>query len=73
MYSRIIDTMTLVHVQPHPNVLKAATITKTDDEMKGSLGIGIDAEISQKAVSEKTRVSENRYTYLTTTFFKRSF
>ena len=53
MYSRIIDTMTLVHVQLHPNVLKAATITKTDGEMKGVFGHSIDAEISQKAPSEK--------------------
>lgn len=39
MYSLIIDTMTLVHVQLHSNVLKAAAITKTDGEMKGSLGM----------------------------------
>ena len=35
----IIDRMTLVHVQPRPQVLKAATATKTDCELEGSWGI----------------------------------
>ena len=54
MYSPIIDRMTLVHIQPYPKVLKAATITKTDGEMEESLGIySIDDEISQKTSLEK--------------------
>ena len=32
----IIDWVTLVHIQPHPLVLKAATATKTDCKLEGS-------------------------------------
>ena len=35
----IIDPITLVHVQPRSRVLKAATATKTDCQLKGSWGI----------------------------------
>ena len=54
--------MTLVHVQLHPQVLKAATTLKTD---RGVFGYRMDATISSKAASEtsKTVVSHNRYIY----------
>ena len=35
----IIDPMTLVHVQLHSQVLKAATVLKTDCQFEGSWGI----------------------------------
>ena len=56
----IINWVTLVHIQPHPLVLKAATATKT----RGVLGHRIHVKVSSKASSEnaQTTVSENRYT-----------
>ena len=64
----IIDWMTLVHVQLHPQVLKAATTLKTD---RGVFGYHMDATISSKAASEKSKtvVSHNRYIYPRIDFF----
>ena len=52
----IINWVTLVHIQPRPLVLKAATATK--------MGHSIHIKVSSKASSEnaQTTVSENRYT-----------
>jgi len=63
--------MTLVHLQPHPQVLKAAIVMKLIANWRG-LGHGINAKIFPKVGSEKaqTMMSENRYIYLSIDFFQ---
>ena len=51
----IIDRMTLVHVQPRPQVLKAATATKTDCELEGSWGIVSMLKSLQKQLQRRHR------------------
>ena len=66
--------ITLVHIQPRPQMFKQLyTMMKTDCELEEVLGN--HAEISPKVASEKAQkmMSENRYTYLMIDFFGGSF
>ena len=48
--------MTLVHVQSHPRVLKAATVMKTDCKLEGSSGI-----VSMLKSLQKPQVRKSSY------------
>ena len=51
----IIDRMTLVHVQPRSQVLKAATATKTDCQFEGYWGIVSILKSLQKQLQRRRR------------------
>ena len=68
----IIDGTNLVHVQLRPRIVKTATVTRTDCELKGSWGIILMLKSIQKQLQRRHRQQCVKFTQ-GLMFFGRSF